>query len=175
MAKIEYKVRQGGFITNKQAQVYGPIIVEIAENNNYQNVPEKIVEHAETLNSPLHDYFEWDDSIAGYKYRCEQARYLLRAIVTVVESNEKKEELRAVVHISKKVINDESLDNNKNGLYVPITKVFQHEKMYRDLLLAALRQAKSWQKQYEFIKELEPIRTAIDFVEMEINGDKYSI
>lgn len=43
--------------------------------------PGIVIEAARDANSPLHGYFEWDDSIAAENYRTEQARTLIRSVV----------------------------------------------------------------------------------------------
>jgi hypothetical protein len=40
--------------------------------------PKEILEKAKDPKSPLHKYFEWDNSKAGEQYRIYQARHLAR-------------------------------------------------------------------------------------------------
>ena len=42
--------------------------------------PNRVIEVAADTESPLHGCFEWDDSVAGQKWRLEQARELIREI-----------------------------------------------------------------------------------------------
>jgi hypothetical protein len=42
--------------------------------------PANVVDAARSVNHPLHDRFEWDDSVAGEKYRRVQARALIRTV-----------------------------------------------------------------------------------------------
>lgn len=39
-----------------------------------------VLSEAASPSSPLHRHFEWDDSVAGQKYRLEQARDLIRSV-----------------------------------------------------------------------------------------------
>lgn len=55
--------------------------------------PSLVVDAARDPESPLHDRFEWDDSIAGERYREQQARQLIRT-VRVVEPKGDKDETR---------------------------------------------------------------------------------
>ena len=41
---------------------------------------ENVVEAAQTLDSPLHSYFEWDDVVAGHQHRLAQAYGLIRTL-----------------------------------------------------------------------------------------------
>lgn len=52
------------------------------EGDDGRITPEAVVEDARDPESPLHDEFEWDDSVAAEKYRLEQARRLLRVRYT---------------------------------------------------------------------------------------------
>ena len=40
-----------------------------------------LVEHAKSKRSVLHHEFEWDDSIAGYKYRLQTEKKIKRSLV----------------------------------------------------------------------------------------------
>ncbi len=42
--------------------------------------PELVVDAARDPGSPLHDKFEWDDQVAGERYRLQQARTLIRTV-----------------------------------------------------------------------------------------------
>jgi len=46
--------------------------------------PDDVVKDARRDSSPLHDQFEWDDTVAAGKYRIEQARELIRTVVFTV-------------------------------------------------------------------------------------------
>jgi prophage DNA circulation protein len=45
--------------------------------------PQAVLLHAADERAPLHTAFEWDDSKAGHEYRLNQARGLIRAVVTI--------------------------------------------------------------------------------------------
>jgi hypothetical protein len=42
--------------------------------------PERVVEEAESKDSPLHGLFEWDDEKAAHAHRLQQARSLIRSV-----------------------------------------------------------------------------------------------
>jgi len=46
--------------------------------------PADVVNAARSPSSPLHPYFDWDDSSAAEKYRLDQARALIRSVQTEV-------------------------------------------------------------------------------------------
>jgi hypothetical protein len=47
-----------------------------------------VVQDARKKSSPLHSYFEWDDSIAGQRYRLVQAEELIGEVTVLVEYGE---------------------------------------------------------------------------------------
>lgn len=54
----------------------------LAENGRL--TPAAVVEDAASEESPLHEYFEWDNSEAARKYRLSQARRLIRSVEVVI-------------------------------------------------------------------------------------------
>ena len=50
------------------------------EQDNGHLDPNDVIEAAKSPGSPLHSYFEWDDSTAAAKYRLDQARALIRSV-----------------------------------------------------------------------------------------------
>jgi len=52
--------------------------------------PEEVVDEARDPDSPLHRYFEWDDSAAAEAWRLNQARSMIRWVHATVEYGETK-------------------------------------------------------------------------------------
>lgn len=48
--------------------------------------PEEVVRHAADSSSPLHAYFEWDDSVAAHAHRISQARDLISSVRVEVKT-----------------------------------------------------------------------------------------
>lgn len=42
--------------------------------------PRTVLAEATREDHPLHDHFEWNDEVAGHKYRLDQARSLIRSV-----------------------------------------------------------------------------------------------
>ncbi len=49
-------------------------------NERERLTPADVVEEAASIDSPLHPFFEWDDSEAARKFRLDQARTLIRSV-----------------------------------------------------------------------------------------------
>src|SRR5262252_7868920 len=63
---------------------------------------QRVVDAARPEDAPMHHEFEWNDAVAGEKYRLGQARQVIRSIVIVKEpesSTEPKELVSAYVHV----------------------------------------------------------------------------
>jgi hypothetical protein len=70
-----------------------------------------LVEKAKDESSPVHNHFEWDDTICGIEYRLTQARKYLRVVVVNVEGYEEK-----LVHIPPPIDSDK-----REGTYKTLT------------------------------------------------------
>jgi len=85
------------------AQETGDELERIREENGGQLRPEGVVDAARDPQSLLHPCFEWDDAVAGEKYRREQASNLIRSIrVLLIRSDENGEEklpVRAFINV----------------------------------------------------------------------------
>ena len=57
---------------------------QIRFENEGRLTPDDVVETAADRSHPLHDFFEWDDSIAGQQHRLWQARALIRSVKVII-------------------------------------------------------------------------------------------
>jgi len=73
----------------KDKDIIAKRLAEIAALNNGSLTPDLVVQDAESSDSPLHDLFEWDDGIAGHKYRIEQARNVITSVRVVITTEHK--------------------------------------------------------------------------------------
>lgn len=81
--KREPKTKKAATIDNELERIY---------RRDGEVSPESILESARSPKSPLHQYFEWDDSLAAERYRLEQARQMImrsKLIVQLVEARKK--------------------------------------------------------------------------------------
>lgn len=66
-----------------EADVAAKELDKIRERNDGTLSSERVVDASKGKRHPFHNYFEWDDSIGGHKYRLSQAQTLLRAVAVV--------------------------------------------------------------------------------------------
>ena len=153
MSKKRFVAGVGANFGDDKAQVYGEFLWKLKESNGETLSPEYVVQNATPKTSPIHDYFEWDDKVAGGKYRTWQARYLLGRIEIVIEEDGKGETTRAFHNISIKNQKDE----NERG-YVTLTDVKNNADYLQIVLENALDEIKSWQKRYSQYKRIAKFR-----------------
>lgn len=124
--------------------------------NDGRLLPSNVVEEARDENSPLHEFFEWEDTIAAEKYRLSQARTLIRSVkisVTVhtipltVVSYVRDPELQTKDAGYRNVLSLRSEEDNARAAIV--------EEMKR--VSNAVRRAKSIAAVLGFVDEIERI------------------
>lgn len=99
-------------ITDKDAKVIGVFIKDKFGGN---VTPKEFLEAARPLNSPVHDYFDWNDSSAAEKYRLEQARNLIISVYVVADDNNPiREFLRVQIGQQKRYLEHEQVEQNQD-------------------------------------------------------------
>lgn len=108
--------------------------------------PEAIVEDSVDPSAPLHGCFEWDDEKAAHKYRITQAQGIIRAIVSVDET-EKQPKTRTFVSVERE--------------YHPVSVVIRNPEKRDILLQNALNELHWFEKKYNSLCELSGVFSAI--------------
>lgn len=148
-----YRAARGAPITDDQAQRYGERMEALAEEGNGSVTPHMVYEDAKKKRSPLHDYFEWDDSAAADAFRLNQARELLRFVhVVVTRENGAEEEVRAFHNV---VI--EKDEDTAERTYAPLARVLSEEELRKQVVAKALHEFEQWRKRYKQYQELAPL------------------
>lgn len=110
--------------------------------------PENVLDLARNENSVIHNDFEWDDTVAGERYRLIQARQMIQNFV--IARQDKDAEPIRVLQISTTV-----------NEYKPIEIILRNEDEYQNLLKRALAELKAFERRYKTLTELEPIFEAM--------------
>lgn len=116
--------------------------------------PPKVVDEARDPSSPLHDWFTWDDSEAGERYRIIEARKLIRVHVTEIPQN--KQTVRAYVSLSR--------DRKAGGGYRQTQEVLDNSALRREMLREAMRDFELFEKKYRHLEELSELFEGADKV-----------
>ena len=162
----KFKASFGAVISKSQAQVYGQVLDDISKKANGTLKPMDVVEEARDVNNPLHDYFEWDNSKAGERYRVEQARYLIRHITVEIKYDHKVKDQRAFFSVNETP--DGDCDGNKNKTYITIERVLSEPNLRKQMLLQALTELEYWRDKYREYRELERVFAVVEKISKKI-------
>jgi len=105
--------------------------------------------------------FDWDDAVAGPKWRKEQARQVMRALkVEFIPETELDIEPKKFTPCRLFYGNPVS-----NEGFVSITKIMGNKDMYAQLLERAKMEIKNFRQKYAMLKELEALFDVIDKIQ----------
>ena len=110
---------------------------------------QNLVDVSRDKDAPLHDMFEWDDSIAAEKYREEQAKKIIRSIVYTVED---------------KPITTRMYPSMGSNTYQHIEHVMQSDEKRKYLLKTAKAELAAFKRKYQVLTELSEVFAVIDKV-----------
>lgn len=132
------------------AQTAGEVCAALEEEGRLN--AETLVEESRPEEAPLHDEFEWDDSIAAEEYRKQQARVLIATVVEI---------------ISPEVVPTRAFFNivHKEANYESVRVIIQDEDKRKALLDKAIRELRSFQTKYSTLLELCEVFDAINRLE----------
>lgn len=114
-----------------------------------------VVKAARKSKGELHKCFEWDDTVAGEEYRKEQARLVLRMIVTTldVESDGQAKTISIRAFESVRFADDEG-DAEKTMTYVPTVEALSDPELraqVMDRLEGTISEAETTAKMYAYL------------------------
>ena len=137
---------------NADPQAVGEVCERLDEEGRL--TPEDLLEESRDEDAPLHDYIEWDDSVAAEKYRIRQCAHVIRCIVTVVEHEESEIVTKAFVSLHE--------PGGKKETYKSVAVALQ-DVTTRDVVLRnAKRELMTFKRKYVQLSELADVFKAID-------------
>lgn len=89
MAAFKYEYSGNSGFYKVSAQVVGEICEELEKSEKGLS-PSSLLDASRDESSPLHNEFEWDDTVAAEKWRLEQARLMISHI-RIVKTNDQEE------------------------------------------------------------------------------------
>lgn len=122
--------------------------------------PRVVVASAKSKSSPLHRYFEWDDTIAAQKHREWQARFLITSVHIVDSDSDDPQPIRAFVNVSPDD-EDEMPFVGERG-YVSTRSIAGKQNYQTQVLEYARNQLVGWRKRFGHYKEFFGVVQAID-------------
>ena len=161
MAKIVYGAREGSQLSEEDAQTYGERLKQLEEKKGYIT-PNLVLQDAKKASSPLHDYFEWDNSRAAEAYRLKQAGELIRCITVTIINDGEQQKVRRYYSVKS----DPVLELEEPKMYVPLETICTDVDKKEEVIRYALRELKGWRERYAIYQELGPLVKYIDeFIE----------
>lgn len=155
-----YKSAPNAKFNNTQAQVIGEALEKLGDSF----TPAEVVAKAKPKRSPLHPFFEWDDTTAAHKHRLAQARSMVASVQIVVKCDGASQRTRGFHSV---VITSE--DNKP--VYSPVMRIREEPELSQQVIDAAMRQLKGWKERYGEYQELfGPMLAAIGEVEEQVKA-----
>lgn len=111
---------------------------------------QEVLDLARPSSSPIHKYFEWDNTIAAEKYRLSQARHLITCVVVEID------EITVRKYVTPVVIHQEG-----RRAYVEINRARADKNIWVQVLERAMQDALMWNARYKHLRQLKSISVAI--------------
>ena len=153
MVKKTSKTKRKFAFSPKKLKVYTEEFKRLEQKYSGMISTKDIVREASNSKSPIHDWFDWDDSSAGEKYRLHQARMLMQTIKV-------KAEFEGGEKSYKKYLNVQIPSSDGKGFknyYVNTKIVLNNESMREQILRKAIQEVEYWKRSYIEYQELEDI------------------
>jgi hypothetical protein len=133
------------------AQIVGEMFDNMSSSG-IEITPQSVLDAGRDVSSPIHDVFEWEDSVAAEQYRLDQARRLI-GHVRIVREEEPPQQYkeRGFVSIS-----------NSNNVYVPLANALSNEEYRNHLLKQAKSDCEVFQAKYRRLQELSAVISAMN-------------
>ena len=128
----------------------GQALAEI-ESQDGQLTAQSVVDAARPKRAPLHDAFEWDNTVAADEWRREQARSIIKSIqiVVVEEEGEEQPEVRPIYF-------NVQMDTGTAGYYKSREVLSQSIEEWESALQLAKQQLAGSLKSLQAIEDLRP-------------------
>ena len=153
--QIRFQAKPGAHMSNSQAARYGNELYRLRRDEQVSLTAGNVVESARLKRSPLHDYFEWDDTVAAVQFRERQARTMLASIVCVEVDVGNGETL--VTEPVRFFVNVVREDNDGGSEYIPLDVVQQNPDLEQQMLRTAARELSAFRDKYRRLKGIDGI------------------
>lgn len=110
--------------------------------------PALVVEEAAAEDHPLHSRFEWDDAVAGHKYRLTQAKNLIRVVKeSYIDRSGAPEDVRFF----------HAIPREDGMVYEPLPEILGDDLATKVLLSSMEREWRSLRKRYEKFEQFREL------------------
>jgi len=162
VSKIESVKWAGGARFKVGADVALDCLEKIREENDGSITADGVVEEAEKEESPIHEEFEWSDSIAAHEHRKYTARTMIRSLHVVREEAPNVEARQYELRVATK---DKAIKSGIPQRCYRTTEDILADPIERDRLIArAVQDLATFRSRYAGLSELAVVFSAIDDV-----------
>lgn len=152
MDKQTFQAVRGARFSDQQAQRYGEFLHDKVGLGDRPHEADEIVSASKPKRAPTHGEFTWDDTEAAREHRREQARYLVRNIVTVRKVGQTEQTVRAFHHVAV-----ESTQGGQVSGFVAQKVIWATPEMAEQVTGRAFRELRGWRDRYRQYAELSGI------------------
>lgn len=145
-----------------QIKVVGSELDAITAAHGYIK-PDLVLKQAEPPGAPLHDFFTWDNGIAGDKWRQEEARHLIRSIRIIRTDIPISEQPIVRKYLSVSASDTESRFDG--SAYLSSDEVAASADYRQQTLNAAMAELRRWQGRHDGLREFFGIYAEIESVD----------
>ncbi len=143
-------------LSKKVAQIVGETMLDLGWAKRPVEKHE-LLEVARSESHPLHNEFEWDDSVAGEKYRLSQAAHMIRNVQIVPITDEVKgPPCRAGMDVVRV---EPSGEQRRGFMFTP--SVMSDEKLSDQVVQNALSALKTWNRLYKDYAKLKKAASVV--------------
>lgn len=150
MPSMVYQWRSGSRLSI-DAQMAGEEIEHLRKKANGQLSPATVVDAARNEKHILHPAFEWDDGVAAERFREDQARGLIGALVVTIKPNGMAKTVRAFVNVQQ---------HDTQG-YTSLAAALSDTDLRQQVVARALEELRLWEERYRDYVELAAYFEAI--------------
>lgn len=130
------------------AQTVGETLERI-EQRDGAITKEAFLEESRPKDSPTHNMFEWDDTVAAEKYRLEQSRLIIADVVVTIERDEEPKKVAGFVNVT--------YGKHNKAEYNSIDVAMQDDSKRNAILANAFEELKAFEIKYGEYSELAGI------------------
>jgi len=143
---------------NKNLHKYKNELENIEKKWNGLLSAEIVLNEAKKENSPLHNWFDWEDSEAGEKWRFHQARMLINSVKVKITFDKGIGTYRKYLNVNV----DMSNNGKPQRFYVSTQRIMKTKTLREQVLKRAIREAEYWERTYREYQELNDIFKGIN-------------
>ncbi len=141
---------------NADAKAVGEHLELLRKQHKGELTPSDVLEDARHDNSPLHSFFEWDDSVAAEQHRLQQARGLIRSVVAIyVREDKPATRTKMFVHVPEPGAPH----------YREASHAMSQSKTREMVLKTALAELHAWKRKYKDLQEFAALIDIIDRID----------